>query len=392
MKQWACVPLVVAVLVMSAPATPQGYSRYDMLGPAVEVTIADLVNGMGSYSGRAIRTKGFLELSAMSGGRSMRLRDSFSNFVRIVPVPDIAGEFDFEVTTLLGQQIEVTGVFEESQDGAIAGDARERFAILFWKFLVLPDPEKERLSRAKKISIQELASRPGRHDGRTVRVVGVFRGHNLFGDLPAKSQRKRGDWVLQHGEHAIWVTGQKPKGDGWQFDAALKRDTGKWLEVTGKLESRNQITYIRAERLVLTGAPAEDVLKAEATPPPPDRPRKPPVVVFALPLDGEAEVPGDSRFIVQFSKDMDESSFKGHVELRYLSARAGVRPLESVSITYEPGRNALTVDPGDQLGLGMEVELRLLPGIKDIEGLELVPRNGRAPDGVIDILRYRVGT
>jgi len=96
---------------------------------------------------------------------------------------------------------------------------------------------------------------------------------------------------------------------------------------------------------------------------------------------------------VQFSKDMDESSFKGHVELRYLSApRAGVRPLESVSFSYEPGRNALTVDPGDQLGRGMEVELRLLPGIKDVEGLELVPRNGGASDGVVDTLRYRVGT
>ena len=40
-------------------------------------------------------------------------------------------------------------------------------------------------------------------------------------------------------------------------------------------------------------------------------------MVFALPLDGDAEVPRDSRFVVQFSKDMDEATFAGHVLLRY---------------------------------------------------------------------------
>ena len=46
-------------------------------------------------------------------------------------------------------------------------------------------------------------------------------------------------------------------------------------------------------------------------------------MVFALPLDGENEVPSDSRFMVQFSKDMDENTFDGRVMLRYAGPRAG---------------------------------------------------------------------
>jgi hypothetical protein len=172
----------------------------------------------------------------------------------------------------------------------------------------------------------------------------------------------------------------------------MKRDTGKWIEVLGEPRTRNGVTYIRAEKLTLAPAPVREKV-AEATPTPPPRPKVPPVVVFALPLDGETEVPGDSRFIVQFSKDMDEATFKDKVELRYLGPpRAGVRPLDSVSIAYDGGRKALTVDPGDRLRRGLEVELRLLPGIKDVDGLELVPRNGGAGDGTVDVLRYRIGT
>jgi hypothetical protein len=115
------------------------------------------------------------------------------------------------------------------------------------------------------------------------------------------------------------------------------------------------------------------------------------MVVFSLPLDGEDEVPSDSRFVVQFNKDMDEATFAGRVVLRYVSPpRPGLRPLTAVSYAYGNPK-ALTVDPGDQLGRGTVVELRLLPGIKDIDGLELVPRNGQVADDAVDALRYRVG-
>jgi hypothetical protein len=118
-----------------------------------------------------------------------------------------------------------------------------------------------------------------------------------------------------------------------------------------------------------------------------------PVVVFALPLDGDSEVARDSRFVVQFSKDMDEATFAGHVLLRYAGpVLPGDRPFDGARLTYDEGRRALTVDPGDVLRPGRQVELILLPGIVDIEGLPLRGRKGPVADNdVVDVLRYLVG-
>jgi hypothetical protein len=391
-------PALLVVLAFAAAASVQAQSRYDQYGPAVEVTIGDLVRTPAAYSGRPVRTRGFLELDNSSGmgtsGRVFRLRDSFSYSIIVLPVPELSQEFESESSTYLGREMEIVGLFEETNATTSTAPMTQAAGyVTFWKFTIVPDRNEERLSKARKISIEELAARPERFQGRTIRVVGQFRGANLFADLPAKSQRKRGDWVLQEGERAIWVTGKKPKGDGWQLDPSLKRDTGKWLEVTGKIEAKGDVAYMHAERLLLTTAPLAPPVKAEATPAPPERPRRPPIVVFALPLDGDVEVPGDSRFVVQFSNDMDEASFQGRVQLRYRNApRAGIRPLDSVSFSYEPGRRALTVEPGDRLGRGTDLELRLLPGIKDIEGLELTPRRGEIEGGVVDVLRYHVGS
>jgi hypothetical protein len=95
--------------------------------------------------------------------------------------------------------------------------------------------------------------------------------------------------------------------------------------------------------------------------------------------------------LVQFSKDMDESSFEGRVGLHYSGPRRpGDRDFDGIRITYDGGLRALTVDPGDLLRPGREVELVLLAGILDIDGLELVPRGGPSHDGIVDVLRYRV--
>jgi hypothetical protein len=218
--------------------------------------------------------------------------------------------------------------------------------------------------------------------------VGQFRGGNLFGDLPVRSKLASSDWVIKDDLYAVWVTGRKPKGSGFELDPRLKRDTGKWLEVVGRVETRGGVTYVRADALSLTSAPSPTA-QAQAPPPPPERPKVPPVVVFSLPLDGEADVTWGERFVVQFSKDMDVDSFKGHVVLRYQGAvRPGDRPFDGVAVSYDAGRRALSIDPGDRLRPARVIELVLLAGIKDIEGLELVARPGKLHEGVVDLLRW----
>jgi hypothetical protein len=147
-------------------------------------------------------------------------------------------------------------------------------------------------------------------------------------------------------------------------------------------------------QVALASAPSA-AAKVEAPPPPPEKPKVPPVVVFALPLDGEQEVATDSRFIVQFSKDMDESTFSGRVMLRYQGpVLPGDRAFDGVVLSYDPGRRALMVDPRDVLNPGRAVELLLLPGITDTDGMALTPRAARPEDSAavaVDVFTYLIG-
>jgi hypothetical protein len=393
---------LTAVLATATPARPQqsqglGGSRYDyMYGEPVEVTLYDLVNNPEAYTGRAIRTSGRLDLYIQPGqssvGRTYVLRDSLTVSALLVPVPEVAVEFESEGFRWLGKSLEVTGVFQRAA-GEVVGTGGPAGVIQFWSYIGPPDPEDEKKAlKAPELTLESLLATPGKRDGQTVRVVGKFRGHNLYGDLPISSRADSKDWVIKDDVYAVWVTGKKPKGSGWELDASLKRDTGKWVEVVGRVETRRGITYIRAVRVALSTQPRPQA-DAQPPPPPPEKPKAPPVVVFALPLDGEHEVPSDSQFVVQFNKDMDESTFKGRIRLRYVGPRQpGDREFDGIRLSYDGGRRALTVDPGDVLRQGRQLELLLLPGIADVEGLPLEARPGKSLDGAVDFLRFYVGT
>jgi hypothetical protein len=291
---------------------------------------------------------------------------------------------------MTGKEVEVTGVFRSAVQQA--GGSPVGGSIQFWKFLGPPEENEKAVSAAPTLSLEALVAHPDKQEGRLVRVLGQFRGRNLFGDLPSSSERSRSDWVIKDDLFAVWVTGKKPKGGGWELDSSLKRDTGHWIEVIGRVEAKGPIVYLQALR-VMQGAAPKPTAQALAPTPPPERPKAPPVVVFALPLDGESDIPRQTRFVVQFNKDMDEASFKGRVVLRYPGRTLpGDRELDAVSATYDGGRRALTVDPGDLLRPGRQIELLLLPGIADVDGLPLEPRPGHEAGVAIDTLTYRVGS
>jgi hypothetical protein len=363
-----------------------------LYGEPVDVNIDDIANGTASYEGRAVRTHGRLDLDAQSGSmRRYNLR-GLMHSIAVAPVNEIAGEWEQEAMKMLGRDVEITGVLLSTGSQAAMG-GMSAYGVQFWSWTGPPD-EKEKIDiKAPDVSLEKLVTSPGKSDGKTIRVVGKFRGRNLYGDLPARTQRSTADWVIKDDLYAIWVTGKKPKGSGWELDASLKRDTGKWIEVIGRPETLRGVTYIRAMRVAITNPPTPTA-EVKAAPPPPEKPKKPPVVVFALPLDGEAEVAQDSRFVVQFSKDMDEGTFDGHVMLRYSGpVLPGDRAFDGMRLSYDRGRRALTVDPGDVLRPRRQVEILLLPGIADIDGMPLVPRDAVLKMGeAVDVLRYRVGS
>jgi hypothetical protein len=315
------------------------------------------------------------------------LRGSFGGRVYVTPLSDAATEWETRAPRWMGREVEVTGLFNA---GANPDTGQTAYYIAMWGFLGPPD-EKAQRGKVTEVTLEELVTKPGKLDGKYVRVRGQFRGQNLFGDLPSSSRMRSSDWVIKEELFAAWVTGRKPRGSGWVFDAELKRDTGKWLEVTGRVLTEKGVVTLEATEVTLSKAPGPAAQAAQPPPPPPPRPKKPPVVVFSLPVDGDREVPVKTVFQVQFSRDMDEASFKDRVVLRYAGRpQPGDRDLDAVRISYDGGLRALKVDPGDLLRSGRVVEILLLPGIVDLDGRPLETRPGLSAGGATDVLRFQI--
>ncbi len=379
--------LLVLVLGLAAPSAAQfGSNQYErQFGQPVDVEIETLVQMPESYEGRSVRTRGRLDMLSGISSRNWALGELGAH-VSIVPVPDLAVHFEREARIWGGREIEVSGTVSL---GKHPMNETPITVITFWSFEG-PTERQETRPPSPEATLEELLTRQGERDGERIRVVGQFRGSNLFGDLPSFSRWKLGDWVLKNDVFAVWVTGEKPKGKGWKLDPKLRRDSGKWLVVEGKARTVEGVVYILADNVELTTAPSPTAHVEKAKPLPP-LPLKTPVIVFSLPLDGERDIPQDTVFRVQFCNDMEETSFEGRVGLRYAGRpRPGDRVLDAVSVSYDIGRRALTVDPGDLLRSGRAVELILLPGIIDIDGQSLEARPDHNPGGAADVLRFQV--
>lgn len=105
---------------------------------------------------------------------------------------------------------------------------------------------------------RQILDAPSAYSGKTTKILGQFRGRNLFGDLPANSARGKQDWVLKDGDTAIWVMGKAPRGDGWKLDLDYKGDSKTWLEVEGKPEVVNGVVYLKASRVIPSKAPGSE--------------------------------------------------------------------------------------------------------------------------------------
>ncbi len=380
--------LVALLAVAAGPAGAQYLSRYEAeYGPPIDVSLTDLAMNPESYDGRAVRTSGRLDLG--SGLGSYVLRDLGSAGVDLLPVPEVSGDMDGLLRELLGKRVQVVGGFRANRSAASSG-ALSHGVLRFWRLLGPPDKSQAGLDKVPPLPLERLVAEPGRRDGQLVRVSGQFRGRNLYGDLPARSQLDHDDWVIKDELSAVWVTGRKPKGDGFALDASLKRDTGKWLEVVGRVTTRGGVTYVEASAVGLGRAPLVAPSPEPAATAAPERPVLPPEIVFSLPLDGERDVAPDGSFTVQFSRDMDVASFDGRVQFRYAGApRPGDRGFDGIRFVYDDGRRALTVLPGDRLQPGRTIELLFLEGIRDLQGQPLRARPGRVYESAVDILRWQ---
>jgi len=381
---------VLGLLAFSSVAGAQ--SQYDpaylenLYGPVRDVSLDDLTFNPETYSGHAIRVKGRLGMQDPTG-ISFELGEAGAR-VTIVPIRQGMGEEQFK--ELGGQMLEVTGLFtatagQNGVSGAITGSSG---VIQFWSWAGPPEKLAKNF-KAAVVSLELLVTRAGKMDGQLVRVVGKFRGRNLFADLPARSMKRVDDWVIKDSLFAVWVTNKKPKGDGFELDPSIRRASSRWVEVIGRPSTRNGVVIIDAAQVSLTQPPTPQA-DAAPPPPPPERPKIPPVIVFSLPLDGESDFDFSGRITIQFNNDMDEDSFKGRVGLRYEHPQPGDPGFESMHVSYNAGSKALIVDPGAPILRGRVLDLVLLTGIIDIDGQALARRDGKAPQNdVTEMLRFK---
>ena len=140
-------------------------------------------------------------------------------------------------------------------------------------------------------SVRHVALDPGRYVEQEVTVVGRFRGKNLYGDMPEAAGPGRYDFVLQSADASIWVTGRRPKGEGFDLNVENRIDTGRWLEVAGVVKEERGMAVLEATAIRVGRPPAESapeaVVKVPVAMPPPE-------VVFSAPTQGETDVEPDA--------------------------------------------------------------------------------------------------
>jgi hypothetical protein len=172
-------------------------------------------------------------------------------------------------------------------------------------------------------SIRAIVLNPSRYLDQKVTISGQFSGRNLMGDLPDAPAKSRYDFVLRSSDAAIWVINMRPKGKDFDLGLDARIDTGRWLEVRGTIQQRRGLQWLDAEAGSLTLAkPPAVTITDEPQIRPPAGP--PPEVIFSAPTADETEVLTATHVRIQFSRDIDQATFKNHIRVTYLDQTTGV--------------------------------------------------------------------
>jgi len=228
------------------------------------------------------------------------------------------------------------------------------------------------------VSVRQIALDPSSYVGQKVKVTGQFRGRNLYGDVPQGPGLSQWDFVLRAADAAVWVTGLRPRGKGFNLDTSARVDTGTWLEISGVLREGKGLVWIEGQQIALTKPTVET--RNDETPPIPQM-GPPPEVIFSDPADGEIDVSLKAPIRIQFSRDMNPATLKGHVRWTFTTgdaASAGSKPAREAErhpdFKYDGAKRALEIrlDVNDAATY-RNVIVELLDGISATDGAKLAP-------------------
>lgn len=188
-------------------------------------------------------------------------------------------------------------------------------------------------------SIRNIVLHPSRYLEQKVTVVGQFGGRNLLGELPDAPAQSRWDFVVRSADAALWVTNLRPRGKDFELALDTRIDTGRWIEVSGTLRQGRGLQWLDAGdggSIAIAqpprDVPAQPAIRVPAAPPP--------EVVFSAPTGGETDVLPTTNVRIQFSRDMDPSTFRNRIRVRYANAAA---PAITFTTNYLPGTRVLEI-------------------------------------------------
>lgn len=221
-------------------------------------------------------------------------------------------------------------------------------------------------------TLRAIALAPDAYVDREVRVIGRFKGRNLYGELPLALGKGKWDFVIQSAEGALWVTGVRPRGKDFDLDPSKRVDTGRFVEVTGVVKREGVTTYIEATAIKLAAAPEENAVEIELPPRPPE---PPPTVIFSAPIPDDVDVDRSLPVRIQFSRDVDPKTVRDRVKVSYVTEPGAppAPPLPAHSVNYLDATHAVEIRFAQPLERFQKVKVELLEGITSADGQSLKP-------------------
>jgi hypothetical protein len=232
--------------------------------------------------------------------------------------------------------------------------------------------------------IRAVVLNPARYLEQKVTITGQYSGRNLLGDLPDAPNKSRYDFVLRSADAAIWVSNMRPKirdTNGKEFELALdsRIDSSRWLQVKGTIRQARGLLWLDAEAgsLTLAKPPAADPVATEdETVRVPAAP--PPAVVFSAPTEDETDVSLTTSVRIQFTRDLDRTTLRGHIRARYLESQSTERgepttPPAEFTFQYNGANRVLELKFTKPLERFRTLKVELLEGILGTDGQPLKP-------------------
>lgn len=258
---------------------------------------------------------------------------------------------------------DLTRLVERTNRGQWPG--RDQIYIIVRASLVLASPPPAPTVRAIALAPQNFVD-------REVKVVGRFKGRNLYGDLPYALGKDKWDFVIQSADGALWVTGVRPRGKGFDLDPSRRVDTGRWVEVRGVVRQQGMTPYIEAQEIALGSEPDDAPVEVKLPPPPP---QPPPEVIFSAPIQDDRDVDRTAPVRIQFSRDVDPRSLRDKVVVSYVAPEGGAAPppVPEFKAAYNDAAHAIVITFAQQLEYFMQVKVELKEGIVGLDGQALKP-------------------